>query len=129
MASTNRIIEEILNLGLDDWINLPEVAEIVSFHESGHDSYQVLAESLKIVRQLLSDDLARAGDLVKNEEAIEFRSWDLDVDAIISEIERRWSQYGAPYDKATGEFVCWLSNTEKGDDVAQHRGGQESLHE
>ena len=113
----NTISADVLILGLDDWINLPEVAGIVRSHLSSSDPTQLFPVSIALLRQLLSSGLVEVGDLTG--EGGRFRPWDLDIDATIMEIERRWTKYGGPLDIDTGEFVCWLSNTQEGDRKAR----------
>jgi hypothetical protein len=115
----NETIAEILDRCLDDWINLPEVAGLVASQLPDANSDRLLTRCLDTVRQLLVEGLIEVGDLTGS--GGRFRPWAFDPDATVKEIEQRWSRFGGPFDKATGEFVCWLSNTDKGDQLARHR--------
>lgn len=117
MTIEDEIVRQVLKLGLDDWIDLGWVEKIVKEHRPGLDSEQTLKSCLEIVKTMLSNGLVEVGDLTG--EGGRFRRWEIDDQAALNEIERRWRQYGGVVSDAGGDFVCWLSNTEKGDRVAQ----------
>jgi hypothetical protein len=123
MTTDNQMIADILKLGLEDWVPLPWVPQIVKSYLPTSTLDELKGACLKVLRHLLSDGLVKVGDLTG--EGGQFRSWDSDPDATIMQIEKCWASYGGPFDKTTGEFVCWLSNTEKGDEIGRNKTRQE----
>lgn len=123
MTIEDQIIAQVLTLGLDDWVDLGWVRKIVNDHVPNLDSEQMLQWCLKVVRTMLSKGLVDVGDL--SGEGGRFRRWQMDHQAALNQIERRWRHYGDVIGDGTGEvggdFLCWLSNTEEGDRLAKER--------
>jgi hypothetical protein len=106
-------IEDVLNRGLDDWIDITELAFVAkSVGMAGTDA-EIRDLSIEIIRNVVQEGLMEVGDVTTDG----FHRWGLSPDEVIKRIERDWGALGRwPY---TGD-ICWLSNTEQGDEIARH---------
>jgi hypothetical protein len=106
-------IDNLLILGLDDWIQASEVGSVsreVGGVQTNEDCRDL---SLKLIRTLLETDLAEVGMIG---EQGTFLPWVLGVDAAMQRIERDWATDSVG--PSLGE-VCWLNLTEKGQTRAE----------
>jgi hypothetical protein len=105
-------IEDVLNRGLDDWIDITELAFVAkSVGRAGTDA-EIRDLSIEIIRNVIQEGLMEVGDVTTDG----FHRWGLSPDEALKRIEHDWAALGRwPY---TGD-ICWLSNTEKGDEIAR----------
>jgi len=116
MYSNHEFIPEILKLGLDDWFNLTQVVEVLKEFPVAAIEANFMRICLNLLEELLVNRLVKIGDISGEDGS--FVSWNLEVDQILFEIERRWIVNSGPFNYEIGEDVCWLANTEKGQDIA-----------
>lgn len=119
MTTKDQIAAEVLQRGLDDWVDLAEVAGVVRSHSASPDAADVMRPTIGVVEELLNKGLVRMGDLVGSGNQIRFQPWEVGVRAAVDEIERRWLEYGGPHAQDSGNLVCWISNTQEGDELAR----------
>lgn len=108
----DEILIEVLDRGLDDWIDVAEVMGIVVEFGDWPQGPEQDEWALALIRTLLEQGMMVAGDL--SEEG--FREWGLSPDAAFARIEREWRALGRS--PALHE-IGWLSNTEHGDAFAR----------
>jgi hypothetical protein len=103
------LISELLDRGLDDWIQLAEVVSLVHPSVGALQSdAQVKDATLEMVRHMVEHGLVHVGDVT----ADGFVPWGLGRDETIERIRQRWNDL--PGSPGLGE-VCWLANTTEGD--------------
>jgi hypothetical protein len=107
--------EQILDVGLDDWVSLAEVETIVEHYNltdaTGDHRQMVLAA----VRSLLRDGLVAVGAPPGRGEN-HFRPWPGSIDEVMARLTER---YGGRYgDPDSWEYAIWIGLTEEGDRVA-----------
>jgi hypothetical protein len=105
-------INEILLLGLDDWIQASEIASVTRTVGGAATHDEVRQLSLEIIRKVIKDGLMAVGDVTEKG----FHVWELSADDALERIEREWTALGR--NPSLGE-ICWLSNTEEGDRLAR----------
>ncbi len=110
MRELSACAKEILDRGLDDWIQAAEIASVVMRHAT-----DVRTVAIATIRELVDDGLVTVGDLTGDG----FVPWNLPARECLARIEREWPTRRSP---DLGE-VCWLSNTEAGDAFARLLGG------
>jgi hypothetical protein len=115
---------DVLERGLDDWVYLAEVDYAIRDRLRGEPPEVIKSQCLAVLEYLLANKLAEVGDLRDVGGEVRFVPWDMDPGASLNEAERRWSRFGGPRDESGANDVCWLSNTEGGDELA--RGGASS---
>lgn len=110
--SLSEIISDILSRGLDDWIDLAEVATVVKNFGPKISNNEVRDMSVAVVRELLQSGLMQVGDLARDG----FHPWQLALGESVARIEDEWVALGRR--PAVGE-ICWLHNTEAGNAKAR----------
>jgi hypothetical protein len=105
-------IDEILMLGLDDWIQASEIASVARTVGGAATEGEVQRLSLDIIRGVIKEGLMAVGDVTTQG----FHAWVLSTEEALERIEREWKALGR--NPSLGE-ICWLSNTEKGDKRAR----------
>lgn len=105
-------IDEILLLGLDDWIQATEIASVARMVGGATTEDEARELSIKIINEVVQAGLMKAGDVRQGG----FHEWDLVANEALERIKREWSALGRGPN--LGE-ICWLSNTEEGDKRAR----------
>lgn len=105
-------VNEILLLGLDDWIQAAEVASVARTVGGAATEGDVQQLSIEIIREVIRSGLMKAGDVTHNG----FQEWNLTPNETLDRIEHEWAALGRGPN--LGE-ICWLLNTEKGDERAR----------
>ena len=119
MTTKDQIIAEVLQRGLDDWVYLAEVAGVVRSHSVSPDTAEVMLTTIGVIEELLNEGFVRVGDLLGSGNQLRFQPWEVSVRAAVAEIEKRWLEYGGPLGRDGANDVCWISNTEEGDELAR----------
>lgn len=101
----------IMERGLDDWVDAAEVAWVARSvgGASGDDETRDL--SIAVIRNVLTRGWMTIGDVT----TAGYTPWRLDVEASVKRVSEAWKKSSRP---RLGD-VCWLSNTELGDEVAR----------
>ena len=119
MTTKFQITAEVLQRGLDDWLYLAEVAGVVRSHLVSPNTADVMLATIGAVEELLSKGLVLVGDLVRSGNQLRFQPWEVSVAAAVDEIEKRWLKYGNPIGPDGANDVCWISNTQEGDELGR----------
>jgi hypothetical protein len=110
---TDEIRNELLDRGLDDILQLSEMAGVARRHLGGSPSEdEVMRVTTEIIGELVDAGYAIVGDVAKNDEGILYiSSWGLGSADTIKRIEDEWRALGRPPNLGD---VCWLELTESG---------------
>jgi hypothetical protein len=106
------LIDELLIRGADDWITASEVAWIAKSKGEAGTEESITELSVGLIRAVLLSGLMEAGDVTD----AGFFAWETASAESAARIERAWKELGHLPD--IGD-VCWLANTEAGDDRAR----------
>lgn len=102
--------EEVLLLGLVDWVALSSVHGAVEKENPGEPLAVVQDKVLDLIRSLVTDGLFELGDLATGNGR--FGAWDTPLDESIQQIRDVYvNQFD---DDPEWWFYCWLSPTENG---------------
>jgi len=115
MSELSEIQQAVLVEGLDDWVGLWTVAREVR-EGGGRASEVVRQQVVDLIRQLNEAGYVRVGHPTSEGT---FRAWKLSPAEAAERIGEEWSALGR--DPDIGE-ICWLENTELGDEVARQVG-------
>jgi hypothetical protein len=113
------IKDELLDRGLDDMLQLSEIAGVVRRHRdiALTDESAVVSPTIEVIHDLLASGYAVAGEVVKDREGLLMvRSWDLGPSETTTRIEKLW---GALEHPITLGDVVWLELTDAGRDEAR----------
>lgn len=113
LASVETCQIDLLKRGVADWLDMAEVAWVAASVGGAKTEQEIRALAVEVIRRLLQDRLIAVGDVTEDG----FRAWDVSDDDALLRIEREWLALGRLPN--LGE-VCWLSNTEAGDDFARN---------
>jgi hypothetical protein len=105
-------VRDVLRRGLDDWIQAAEVVSVAISIGGASTEVDQRTLSLEIIRNVVENRLMTVGDVTGDG----FHGWDLSEHDALVRIEREWLALGRRPN--LGE-ICWLSNTEAGDDFAR----------
>jgi hypothetical protein len=107
------IRNELLDRGLDDILQLDEMASIVGRHLGGSpNEAEVMQVTTRIVGELVDAGYAIVGDVAKDDEGVLYvSSWSLESADTIKRIEDEWRALGRPPNLGD---VCWLELTVSG---------------
>jgi hypothetical protein len=105
-------VNEILLLGLDDWIQAAEVASVARTVGGAATESDVQQLSIEMICDVVRAGLMKAGDVTPDG----FHEWDLSPNETLDRIEHEWAALGRG--PGLGE-ICWLCNTEEGDKRAR----------
>lgn len=106
--------EEVLLWGLIDWVGFERVHWYVARENAGEPLSVIQCRTLDLIRSLVSDGLFELGEL---DDDCRFVAWSTPLDESIQRIRE---VYQPEYDNQDAWwFVCWLSPTEKGLQVAE----------
>lgn len=107
------LIEKLLVDGLDDYGSANWVVAIARRELNIADIRDLRAISLGLIAELLMEGLMVAGDL-----EFHFYPWDLEPHAALRRIIDEWLEWGLEESPTPGA-ICWLDNTEKGNEIAR----------
>ena len=110
-----RCVTGLLECGLDDWVQTPEVAWISKSVGGAITLEQKRELSLRLIREVVQQGLMEIGDLLGG--GGRFRKWEMSDQEALRKVEREWLALGR--EPNLGD-ICWLSNTEKGNEIANH---------
>ncbi len=122
-ATLEYLVSNVLKLGLDDWVYLAEVDYLVRDHLRGEPPEVTKTYCFAVLEHLLANGLAEAGDLQEVGGKVQFVPWDMDTRTTLCEVESRWFRFAGPRDEGGASDVCWLSNTQAGDELARYLSG------
>ena len=106
--------EQVLLLGLVDWVPLERVHYEVAQANGGAPLQDVQSQALNLIDTLLGEGLFVIGNLIDN--GSRFERWDTPLAA---SIQRLRDMYIDGYnDPDTWQWACWLDLTTKGEQIA-----------
>lgn len=108
------LIESLLVDGLEDYGAANWVLATVERELDVSDTRDLRAISLGLITELLMEGLMVAGDL----KAGHFYPWDLEPHAAVARVTDDWLIWGLEKFPTPGA-ICWLDNTEKGNEIAR----------
>lgn len=111
-------IQDLLILGLDDRIQVADVASVTLTTGGGRSPKECREFSLELIRWLLDEGLAEAGEVT---DGVGFVPWEVSVPEAVARIEREWVGTGP----GLGE-IGWLNLTEKGQAEAEALWAEQS---
>ena len=106
-----RCIDDLLIRGVDDWVHTPEVEWVAKSTGGASTPDQILDLSLHLIREVVQQNLMEIGDVTESDRG--FRKWGLSKEEAMQRVEREWKALGR--NPNLGE-ICWLCNTEKGNE-------------
>lgn len=109
--------EEVLRLGLDDWVELDRVHLYVSKENLGQPLSVIQNKTLELIRSLVSDGMFVLGDVKRGEG---FTAWNTSIDESMQRIRDVYVKNFQ--DENTWMWFCWLNATEEGENVAKSLG-------
>jgi hypothetical protein len=113
-AGTRPPRDEVLLLGLVDWVPLERVHQAVVDADPGRPLAQIQQETVNLIGELASEGLFTIGDLTG--EGSRFAPWTMTIDQSLQRIR---DVYVDGFDNPDLWFwFCWLDLTEAGADVA-----------
>lgn len=115
--ATDTLIDELLIRGADDWLTASEVAWIAKSKGNAETEGAISQLSINLIRAVLRSGLMEAGDVTDGG----FFAWATSPEESATRIERAWQELGRLPDLGD---VCWLANTEAGDDRARAAGSE-----
>ncbi len=110
--ATSRMIDGLLLRGADDWVMATDVAWITKSAGGATTDEQILETAVRIIGIVVDQGLMKIGDVTGGG----FFEWDLSPDEAVEKVEREWRALGRLPDLGD---VCWLANTDAGDDRAK----------
>jgi hypothetical protein len=103
---------ELLDRGLDDILQLSEMASVARRHLGSPSETEVMRATTGIVGELMGAGYAIVGDVAKDDKGILYiSSWNLGSTDTIKRIEDEWRALGRSPNLGD---VCWLELTESG---------------
>ncbi|MFH0888582.1 MAG: hypothetical protein V1871_05170 [Planctomycetota bacterium] len=115
-------INDLLIRGTEDIIQAAEVASVAITVGGAKSQDEIRDLSLELIRNVVQQGLMEIGDAVGIGhhptyvyERVDFRVWDLSFEAAMARVEREWKALGRPN---LGD-ICWLRNTEKGNELSE----------
>jgi hypothetical protein len=110
------VCNELLDRGLDDILQLSEMASVARRHLGGSPSEaEVMRVTTDIIGELLGAGHAIVGNVIRDEGLLCVRSWGLGVSETIERIEDEWRALGRSPNLGD---ICWLELTEAGREYA-----------
>lgn len=102
----DRLVQEILRVGRDDWVPLAVVASLARQHGASTDA-EARELGLAAMRAMVESGLAVIGHVSDQG----FMEWSGPLDTVLAQIAQAWRTT----DRNTWGFACWLQNTPSGD--------------
>ena len=112
--ATTRMIDDLVQLGAEDWVMAADVAWLVKAITSGSDIERVRTEAIELIEAVVTTGLMVVGDVTDGG----FFAWDLSDQDALARVRASWP---ADVDVPGLGEVCWLENTNAGDERARHR--------
>ncbi|MEO8904124.1 MAG: hypothetical protein ABI627_21610 [Polyangiaceae bacterium] len=112
MTTVDECVIEVVRRGLDDWVQAAEVVSVAQSIGGQTTSAATQRVALEVIGELLRSGLMQAGGVTKDG----FSEWSMSWDEAFEKIASEWEGLGRLPN--LGE-LCWLSNTSKGDQLAQ----------
>lgn len=122
-----RCVDDLLVRGTVDVIQAAELAGVAATVGGAATQDEIRELSLDLIREVLQQGFMRIGDLNLIEKAgfkngfCEFCEWGIPAKEALARVQREWKALGRG--PALGE-ICWLCNTEKGNEIAERLLGQ-----
>lgn len=114
-GAQDRLRRELLASGLEDWVSMAEVQQLVS-HLGLADAAPARQELvLRTIRSVVEDGLMAVGDLPGADG--HFPAWDGDVDTVMRRLSDRFVDHYE--DPADWDYSIWLGLTSAGERVAR----------
>ena len=110
----DRISEELLLEGLDDYVGLWEFAPCVRRTLGLEEHDEIRRASMEVLRKLVGGRLFVDGDLAENGG---FAAWSLSPEETLSYVEDLWNELGRAPD--LGDNIPWFDLTEEGERLAR----------
>ncbi len=110
--TTRRMIDELLVLGVDDWVMAADVAWLAKSIGGAASDEDVLDLAIAVIEEVVTRALMQIGDVTDGG----FFEWDVSAQDAVERVAREWRALGRSPD--LGE-VCWLANTPAGDARAE----------
>jgi hypothetical protein len=107
--SLGKLEREILLHGIDDWVQMCEVASVARGVLPRASAEEIREKSVRAVGELREHGCVRVGDLTK----AGFSSWVGDTAEIVGRIDAEWRALGSPN---LGD-IGWLENTPIGNRI------------
>ena len=101
----------VIQRGLDDWVDAAEVAWVARAIGAATADDEARELSIEVIRNVLTRGWMTIGDVT----TAGYTPWSLDVEASVERVRQGWIGSSQP---KIGD-VCWLSNTETGDEIAR----------
>ena len=111
----NRLLDELLLRGLDDWVMAAEVASLARSVGGAATDTEVRDMAVEAISAVVEDGLMQVGDVSDGG----FFEWDMKPEDAVQRVASEWRALQRSPD--IGE-VCWLSNTPAGDARAKALG-------
>lgn len=107
--SIERVLEELVVSGSDDWVMALEVVGLVRSEMGLDDPAAVRRAVIDVVTAAVLKGWVEVGETPRG---LGFQSWKLPLPEALARIEMRWDALSEPF-PSLGE-VFWLANTPKG---------------
>ncbi|MCE9592974.1 MAG: hypothetical protein K8S98_02170 [Planctomycetes bacterium] len=114
---TQAMIDDALDAGSDDWVQVVQLIEIVERLGHFRTSNDTREAVIALIRSLLERGLMRIGDVV----ASGFTEWDVPHNDAIDRVRREWELLEGAL--SLGD-ICWLDITAEGKRVFEERRGR-----
>jgi hypothetical protein len=115
MTAKDQLREQILDVGLDDWVSLAEVETIIGHYQLAGTAVEGQQLVLDAVRSLLEDGLAEVGVPPGRGETV-FCPWPGSIDEVMAQLAERY--VGHYSDPDSWEYGIWIGLTDEGERVA-----------
>ena len=117
-GQVREMLEALAVRGLDDWVMLDEVTDIVSKVGARNgislNDTERIAVALRVIQEALENGLMRAGEL--DGDPPTFVAWKLSEEAAIDRMARKWRSAA---DTVALMELGWLANTPAGNELAE----------
>jgi len=110
----NDVVQQILKLGLDDWVPLVDVVNAVRQSVDTDEEGRVRTKTLMLLADLSRGGWVRIGE-VSDGGFFEFQD---SLDEVLDDVEHAWTGKQEP----GWWFLCWIENTDEGDRRARRDG-------
>lgn len=110
---TTPVIQEILERGLDDWLDFVDVADAIRVVE-GVEREAAEEQAIEVIEDLVRAGLIEVGSVAKGQG---FLSWGISVEETMTRIRQEIAALGRQ--PSLGD-VCWISTTPAGDKEVQN---------
>lgn len=109
---TNRLAEQLLVDGLDDWLHLADIAWVARQFTHSTESQNVISVATEALAALLDQELIQIGEVSDGG----FFEWHMTNEEAIARVRREW--LALDREPQPGD-VCWVANTALGNEHAR----------